>query len=114
MKRFLLALPLVFLVGCSTAVTHTEGTRVEKDAVLRIEPGKTTRQMVIEAFGSPTEITSSGNEEKMTYVFTEKKVPAYLGGLVENEMKATEETTTLEVTLSEDIVRSFRFKSSRE
>ncbi len=114
MKRLLMALPLVFIVGCAGIATKTEGTKIEKESVLQIEPGKTTRQMIINEFGEPSSVTTENGMEKMTYLFKEKKVPSYLGGLVENETRSKEETRTLEVTISEDLVRTFRFKSAEE
>ena len=114
MKRLLMALPLVFIVGCAGIATKTEGTKIKKESVLQIEPGKTTRQMIISEFGEPSSVTTENGMEKMTYLFKEKKVPSYLGGLVENETRSKEETKTLEVTISEDLVRTFRFKSAEE
>lgn len=114
MKRLLLALPLIFAVGCSGVKTKSEGTKIEKESVLQIKPGVTTRQMIIDSFGEPTSTTTVDGGEKLTYEFKEKKVPSYLGGLVENETRATEETKTLEVTISDDVVRTFRFKSAEE
>ena len=114
MKRLLMALPLVFIVGCSGFATKTEGTKIEKESVLQIEPGKTTRQMILDAFGEPTSTAYEDGTERLTYVFKEKKVPSYLYGLIENETRATKATKTLEVTISEDVVRTFRFKSAEE
>ncbi|MFQ5736052.1 MAG: outer membrane protein assembly factor BamE [Thermodesulfobacteriota bacterium] len=115
MKRLFIALPLLALIaGCGTFVTHTEGTKIEKESVRSIEPGKTTRQQVIDTFGAPAKVTRADGTEKMTYVFKEKQVPSYLGGLIENETRAREESRTLEITVSEGVVRSYRFKSSEE
>jgi len=114
MKRLLMALPLVFIVGCSGLATRTEGTKIKKESVLQIEPGKTTRQMIIDEFGKPSSVVTENGTEKMTYIFKEKKTPSYLGGLVENETRSKQETKTLEVTISDDLVRTFRFKSAEE
>jgi outer membrane protein assembly factor BamE (lipoprotein component of BamABCDE complex) len=112
MKKILTALPLLLLLGCSTVVTQTEGTRIDKEQVLKIEPGTTTKQMVLDTFGNPTSVTSENGEEKLRYVFKEKRVPTYVKGLVENELASQEDTSTLEITLADGVVRSFRFKSS--
>lgn len=112
MKRIFTALPLLFLLGCGTVVTHTEGARIDKEQVLKLEPGATTKQMVLDTFGQPASITSENGEEKLRYVFKEKKVPTYVKGLVQNEMAAKEDTSTLDITLANGVVRSFRFKSS--
>ncbi len=112
MKRFLLALPLMLtIIGCSVA-SRTEGTKIDRNLVLNLKPGATTRQMVIDAFGAPSAINYENNEEKFTYTFKEKAVPVYLGGLVENETKGKESLTTLELVLKDDIVYSYRFKSA--
>ena len=39
MKRLLMALPLVFIVGCSGFATKTEGTKIKKESVWK-EMGK--------------------------------------------------------------------------
>ncbi len=119
MKRLLLALPLAIAIGCAgcsaTMMTTTEGTKIEQDSAHRIEPGKTTKQMVLDSFGEPTETSTEDGMEKMTYVFKKKEVPSYLGGFIQNEANAKVETTTLEVTIGDDgVVRSYRFKSSQE
>jgi len=114
MKRLLMALPLIFIIGCASVTTNTEGTKIEKENVLKIEPGVTTRQMIIDEFGEPTSSTTENGVEKMSYVFKEKRVPSYLGGLIQNETAATKETKTLEVTIDDDVVRTFRFKSAEE
>lgn len=112
MKKILTALPLLFLLGCGTVVTQMEGTRIDKEQVLKIEPGTTTKQTVIDTFGRPASITSENGEEKLHYVFKEKRVPTYVKGLVVNELASKEDISTLEITLADGVVRSFRFKSS--
>ena len=94
------------------SITRTEGTRIDKSKVLEIKPGSTTRQAVIEAFGSPTEVSYENSEERMVYTFKEKKVPAYLGGVVENEVRGSESKTTLELVFRDNVVWSYGFKSA--
>lgn len=112
MKKLLLILPLVIIIGCASLAKRTQGTRIDKDKVMNIKPGTTTRQMVLEAFGQPTELSVEGSEEKLVYVFKEKATPAYFGGLVENEVQSKDSVTTLELILKDNIVYSYRFKSS--
>lgn len=114
MKKLFLVLPLAVLIGCAGVKTATEGAKIDKDKVLTIKPGATTRQMVIEAFGTPSNIRYENNEERMVYIFKEKKTPGYFGGLVENEMASTKSTSTLELTLKDNIVWSYKFKSQEE
>lgn len=115
MKRLIIALiPAMLLAAGCTAVTKTEGTKIDRAKVLELKPGSTTRQAVIAAFGTPTEISYENNEEKMVYSFKEKKVPAYLGGLVENEALRKEAATVLELVFRNDVVWSYRFKSSEQ
>lgn len=112
MKRVAIALITgLLLVGC-TAVTKTEGIKVDREKVLELKPGVTTRQSVLQVFGAPSEVSFENNEERMSYVFKEKKTPAYFGGIVENDVISREKKTVLEVVLRNDIVHSYRYKSS--
>ncbi len=111
MKRLFLALPVLLLLGCSVA-NKTEGTKIDRNSVLNLKPGATTRQMVIESFGPPSAINYENNEEKLTYTFREKSVPVYMGGLVENETRGKESLTTLELVIKDNVVYSYRFKSA--
>ncbi len=112
MNRLFLALPVLMLLGCATVATRSEGNKIDKAQVLNLKPGVTTRQMVLETFGPPANITFDNNEEKMMYIFKEKKTPSYLNGLIESEAQSKESTTTLEVILRSDVVYSYRYKSS--
>ncbi len=115
-KMAVIAATAFILAGCSQAVTKktesVEGARIERQAVIdKIKPGETTRQMVLDAFGPPTSINTHDGAEKITYEFTEKKVPVYFG-VVENETARTSSAATLEVIFKGDIVSSFRYRSS--
>ncbi|OGP15367.1 MAG: hypothetical protein A2054_10545 [Deltaproteobacteria bacterium GWA2_55_10] len=112
MKRLIALIPAILLIAGCMSVTKTEGTRIDRSKVLELKPGATTRQAVIAAFGTPTEISYENNEEKMVYSFREKKMPAYFGGLVENEALRKEAVTSLELVFRNDVVWSYRFKSS--
>src|SRR5574337_1095952 len=112
MKRILLTFSLIALLGCAAVKVNSEGAKIDKAQVLNLKPGTTTRQTVIETFGAPTNITYENNEEKMTYIYKEKKTPYYLNGLVESEAQSKESTTTLELRLRDGIVYSYNFKSS--
>ncbi|MBE7415945.1 MAG: hypothetical protein HS130_12295 [Deltaproteobacteria bacterium] len=111
MKKLLMLAAAALLDGCMN-VTKTEGTKIDKAKVLEIKAGSTTRQAVITSFGTPTEVSYENNEEKMTYRFKEKKVPAYMGGMVENESKSRESVTVLELVFRDNVVWSYRYKSS--
>ncbi len=112
MKKFLLTLSLITLLGCAAVKVNSEGNKIDKAQVLNLKPGTTTRQTVIETFGAPTNITYENNEEKMVYIYKEKRTPYYLNGLVENEAQGKESVTTLELTLRDGVVYSYNFKSS--
>jgi len=112
MNRIIALIPAILLIAGCMSVTKTEGTKIDRSKVLDLKPGATTRQAVIAAFGSPTEISYENNEERMVYRFKEKKVPAYFGGLVENEAISREAATSLELVFRNDIVWTYRFKSS--
>ncbi|MBI5587250.1 MAG: hypothetical protein HY889_02665 [Deltaproteobacteria bacterium] len=111
MKRIFLLTAFVLLAGCTTVV-RTQGVKIDREKVINIKTGETTRQDVLNTFGAPTDIVHENNEEKLIYVFKEKKVPGYLGGMVESEVQSKEAVTTLELVLRNDIVYSYRFKSS--
>lgn len=100
------------LAGCTSAVVHTEGVKVESAQVLNIKTGSTTRQDVLQMFGTPTEVNNEGNEDKMVYVFKKKTVPTYFGGLIESEAQSKETSSTLEITLRDGVVYSYKFKSA--
>lgn len=112
MKRAAIAfLAGLMLVGCA-AVTRTEGIKVDREKVLELKPGVTTRQSVLQSFGAPSEVSFENGEERMSYVFKEKKTPALLGGVVENEVISKEKKTVLELVFRNDVVYSYRYKSS--
>lgn len=101
----------LMLAGCAS-VTKTEGINVDREKVLDLKPGQTTRQAVLQAFGAPTEVSFENGEERMSYVFKEKKTPAYFGGIVENDVISREKKTVLELVFRNDVVYSYRYKSS--
>lgn len=109
MKRLMTAFLAMFVFGCSASTIQTDGVSIDKARLSTIVPGSTTRQSVIDTFGLPTETTISNEIEKIVYVYKEKKAPIYFG-VVENQTRATDEVTTLEFTLSEGIVSSYRYK----
>lgn len=112
MKRIAAAiLAGLLLAGCAS-VTKTEGVKVDREKVLDLKPGVTTRQAVLQAFGAPSEVSFENGEERMSYIFREKKTPAYLGGVVENDVIAREKKTVLELVFRNDTVYSYRYKSS--
>jgi outer membrane protein assembly factor BamE (lipoprotein component of BamABCDE complex) len=114
MKRLLIAALVIALCGCATVDTSTEGSRLYRDEVLKIKPGVTTRQAALELFGEPTEILAEDGVERFIYTFKEKKTRSYLGGLVEDETRKKEATTTLELVLREGIIYSYSFTSVEE
>ena len=113
MKRLLTALTAMLVFGCTAATIQTDGTPIDKTRLSSIKPGTTTRQAVIEAFGTPTETTLSENLEKIVYVYKEKKTPVYLG-VIQNQTRSTDEVTTLEFILQEGVVDSYRYRGITE
>lgn len=105
-----LALPLL-LSACTTVVRH-EGQKIDRAQVLNLKAGETTKNAVLDAFGTPTEVTYENNAEKMVYTYKEKAVPAILDGLVQNEIHAKDTVVTLEVFVRDNTVHSYRFSSS--
>lgn len=112
MKRIFVLAVFMLLAGCTTVV-RTQGTKIDREQVLGLKTGVTTRAEVLSTFGTPTDIVVENNEEKLIYVFKEQRVPAYLGGMVESEVQSKESVTTLELVLKNGIVHSYRFKSSQ-
>lgn len=110
MKRLIWVLPAIMLIGCAGVASKTEGTRFEKAQVLEIRPGTTTKEAVITAFGQPSETKTEDGSEKLIYVFKERKTPTYFGGLVENELNAKDDTSTLEVVIKENVVTEYKYK----
>lgn len=111
-KGFIAVALALTLAGCTSAVVHTEGVKVDSAQVLNIKTGSTTRQEVLQMFGTPTEVNNETNEEKMVYVFKKKTVPTYFGGLIESEAQSKEALSTLEIVLRDGVVYSYRFKSA--
>lgn len=99
------------LAGCASAIVRTEGVRIDRAQVLDIKVGSTTRQEVLQAFGSPTAVNNENDAEKMVYVFRKKTVPTYFGGLIESEAQRKEASSTLEIVLRNGVVDSYSFKS---
>lgn len=107
-------LSALLIAGCSAPLIKSEGVRIDKAQILNLKTGFTTRAEVLESFGPPSEVTSEGGEEKILYVFNETVTPTYLGGLVENELKAERTTTALELVLRGSIVYSYSFKTTHK
>ncbi len=116
-KTLCLAVILAFSAGCSTVISTTsrpEGAKIEKEAVLKLTPGVTTRDEVISAFGNPAETVTENNEERLKYVYREKKIKSYFGGTIRDEVTGGTETTTLEVVIKNNAVDSYKFKTVEE
>ncbi|HLC18510.1 MAG TPA: outer membrane protein assembly factor BamE [Thermodesulfobacteriota bacterium] len=111
MKRFFVTAMAVALIGCTGVAVRTEGTRLERDQVLNIKAGSTTRADVVELFGEPTNTKYEGDRERLFYVFKETKTPTYVGGIVENKSRSEKKTATLEIVVKDDVVLSYRFKN---
>lgn len=110
MKKLILAAIVLSLAGCASMQTRSYGTRFDKEQALSIRPGLTTKDGILAMFGKPAEIVSSATEETLTYVYQEKNIPSYLGGLVVDETRSKTSTSTLTIILKNDVVYSFDFK----
>ncbi len=111
MKSIFLAVLVLGLIGCTMIETRTEGRRLNSAEILQLKPGITTRQAAIDLFGAPTEISNKDGEEHLVYIFKEKKVPSYLGGLLVYESNATEEASTLMLVIRDGIIFSYKFNN---
>lgn len=111
MKKTLLAVLAVTLLGCTMIQTRTEGRRLDSAQVLQLRPGVTTRQAAIDLFGAPTAITYEDGTELLLYTYKEEKVPSYFGGLLIVESRGTEERSTLMLKIKDGIVHSYKFNN---
>ncbi len=110
MKRLLLiGFAVLILSGCATYETRTEGATIEDELVTTIETGTTTRKEILEKFGTPTEITVEGEEELMVYDYTVRKVPSYIGGMVEVPARSEVTNKRLEIKIRYDKVLSYKY-----
>lgn len=116
LKRLIAALIIATtLSGCTTTSTKSEGSKIEKEKVLTIKPGQTTRDEVVSTFGAPAGAVTDAEGEHIKYIFKEKQVREYLGGLIVDEALGSTTTTTLELVIKEDgKVDSFKFKTVEE
>ena len=117
MKKVILVVLTIIVTGCTsfgTTELRTEGVRIDRTRVAEIRPGVTTRQMIINTFGTPSNINAEGNVERFVYVYKKKRVPVYLGGLVKDERHASKTVATLEIILENGIVKSYKFRSAEE
>ena len=110
MKKIILAAIVLSLLGCASAQVRSNGPRLDREQVLTIKAGVTTKDGILTMFGKPAEVSSAAGQETLTYVFQEKSVPSYLGGLVVDETRSKTSTSTLTVILKDDVVYSFDFK----
>ncbi len=111
MKKAFVAVLAVALIGCTTVEILTEGRRLDNAHILQIKPGITTRQSAIDLFGAPTAISNEDGEELLLYTFKEEKIPSYLGGLVVDESRVTEEKSSLVLKIRDGIVYSYKFNN---
>jgi len=105
---------LAALSGCTTVVAKGDGPKIDKALVMELKPGVTDKKAVIGAFGEPAEASSANNEEKLLYIYKEKKTPVYLGGLIENQAGEVSVNTTLEIILKDGVVNSYKYKSGKD
>lgn len=111
MRKLVLAMLLLSLAGCAGMISRAQGTHIDREKVLNIKPGTTTRSSVISDFGEPAEVSFENGEEKFRYVFKEKRIRTYMAGLVEDASSGRVITVTLELTLKDGIVYSYRYKT---
>ncbi len=112
MKKILLIILLLSVYGCATYTTTTEGTLIHENMVADIETGETTEEWIIDLLGPPTtrEPLEDG-KEKISYVYTEKRVPKYLMGTITDESKTITARNLLEIVIKDGVVFSYRYKS---
>lgn len=114
MKKILLTMFLAAIIGCSAAIVKTEGVKLDRDEISKIEAGVSTRADVIDLLGEPSDIYVDDGYEKLIYLFKEKKTPTYVGGLVESELGGRTTTKTLEVVIKDGIATSYKFRVEAE
>lgn len=103
----------ILVTGCGT----TSGTKIESSELTSIQKGQTTKSMLIQKYGQPTDTTvdSTGKETLLWYHTRSKTDPktfipfagAFLGG-------ATSETTTLRVMLDKrGVVQDYEYSGGK-
>ncbi len=105
---------LAALSGCATVVVKGDGPKIDKTLVMELKPGVTDKKAVIGAFGEPAEAGSANNEERLLYIYKEKKTPVFFGGLIENQAGEVSVNTTLEIILKDGVVNSYKYKTGQE
>lgn len=103
------------LTGCKSAMDlRPEGKKINRSDVVSMKPGATTRESVLSLFGNPDSSIKDGDQETLVYVYKEKRVPTYAGGLIENRMLARTVKTTLEIVLKDDKLFSYRYTNTED
>lgn len=100
--------------GCATVTRTAVGVPIEAERVEAIRPGETTEAEIIGAFGEPAGISRDGDGDKLVFRYEQREVPSYFGGLVVNEKRASVRTTTLEVTIRNGKVSSYRLTTTEK
>ncbi|TAN63394.1 hypothetical protein EPN18_02575 [bacterium] len=112
MKRLFAAIAVTAaLAGCAVVSSKNEGVKIEKEKVLAIKPGETTRGEIITSFGDPAETEPDNEGERLKYIFKEKQVREFIGGVIIDEALGSTTTTTLEIIIKDGKVDSFKFKT---
>lgn len=105
---------LLTLAGCATTILPVEGTKIEKEQVVRIKPGVTTRREIVSVFGEPKETKTLENTETVRYLFKEKNVNEYLGGMFVDKVNGKVTITVLDVVIKDDRVDSYKYRVIEE
>ncbi|MEE9542335.1 MAG: hypothetical protein V3V95_00950 [Thermodesulfobacteriota bacterium] len=112
MIKILLIILALSVYGCATYTTTSEGTLIHENMVEDIETGETTEEWIIDLLGPPTKREAlEDGKEKISYIYTEKRVPKYFMGTVTDESKAITAKNLLEIVVKDGIVFSYRYKS---
>ena len=110
-KLLFILLVAVLFTGCTPIhEISRKGEQIDKNLMSSIKTGITTKEEIIKTFGEPDEVINVATSEVLVYRYTETAVPIYAFGLVEARRNARITKKTLEVTIREGKVASYRFK----
>ncbi|MDP2682917.1 MAG: hypothetical protein Q8P28_08970 [Deltaproteobacteria bacterium] len=114
MKKILMIIAIAITVTACAAISsikvQTEGIKITKEQAEGIKPGSTARNIIIETFGNPIKMESkTDGTDVLTYTYTEKQTPTYLGEFIVNERQSKITKITLEVIIKDGLVLSYKF-----
>ena len=114
MKKIFLLLLAAGLIGCAGIHKTVEGTKFTEEEIQQIKAGTSTKEDVVALLGQPDETRTENGMVKYIYTYRIKKVPTYLGGLLQRPGGAKTTTRQVEILIKEGTVYSYKYKETVE